>query len=124
MRNYAPLANTENPYLPPISTINETPVRRGPLRIAVYLFGSIGFAFLCWALLLVLFFGDSSDIWPGFACGAIAISACLAVVYWVALCRWMTWTIVAFYVALDFLLFIAFVASMLYWRIYIYTPHP
>lgn len=67
-----PLTSPENPYTFPTPTVMEMPVRRGPFRIAVHLFGLIGFGILFWALLLVLFFGDSSDIWPGFACGAVA----------------------------------------------------
>lgn len=116
------MADTENPYVPPSSADAELPVPVGLFRIVVYLFGSIGFGIVCWGFFLALFFGDSTELWPGFACGIVATAGSLAVAYWLSRSRLATGTLILHYCLLDFALFVAFVAYMLYWRIYLHSP--
>ncbi|MEM6473726.1 MAG: hypothetical protein AAF802_29475 [Planctomycetota bacterium] len=90
--------------------------------MSVHAFGSIGLFVVTWAFLLVLFFGDSSEFWPGFPCGIVAIAGSSAVVLWLRERRFTTWMLVLFYGLVDFILFMAFIAYMFYWRIYMYIP--
>ena len=108
------LADTENPYQPPTSSPALSPVDGGPLRVTVYAIGSAGLAVLGWAILLLLFFADSSEIWPGFVCGLIAIVGCGALAYGLTRLRLRTRTLLLFYTALDMALFIFFIGYNLW----------
>ncbi len=113
----------ENPFTPPLP-LNEdaTEPATGILRTLVYIGGTGALGLILWALLLVLLFGDSSETWPGFACALPALTGCCALTYGIKRCRLRTGMLFLLYCAIDFTVFVVFIAYMFYWRIYIYIP--
>ncbi len=67
-----------NPYRSP-ETSDKIDVQHGAgtSRIACFLLGAVVFSVvspICWIGLILIFFGDSTAYWPGFACAVPAIA--------------------------------------------------
>ena len=73
------MMSESNPYRAPrVLDAPTEPAPRQRLSLARLLAGFLLFSIVslgCWITLVLYFFGDSSDYWPGFACAVPAVAA-------------------------------------------------
>lgn len=106
----------DNPYLPPSSKdSSSSQVRFGFIRFVVYTAGLGGFAFVSW--LLLIFFAESTEYWPGYACAPFAILLAMGLAFLLGRQSISTFRLALLFAILDTVYFVSTFAYLYFFAL-------